>query len=824
MKRFILAMMFALLVAFEVCAQQQGPVVQGTISASTTNCTVSFSCVWENVLPSNAATTTINISGTFSETLLVEESNNGGQTWVTAATLSAVGTTTYSTNGFTDIRVRCSAFVSGAAVVTISTGLNTGLQGPPGPGGGSSSASVPSTAYTFSVSGSTITATPNGSGATCTGTDMAVVFNCVTTANATTGGRLFFKNGVYNINSMTLESATGCSTFDGSAAPLAYAMAFPVNTVPGSVQWLLEGESAPIWQGEVSSATVNTTGVLFNVTPTAVSSVAAGTILAGFWQRPATNCTLVAYSPVNVSNDVHYHNLGLYFPTNTRGNEVAFANYFNLDVEYDNVVADFNISHNAIATGSAPVKGTWNSIGLASTVSGSNNWQSFRNTFATGYNIAYDLQSEHVMGLTMTALYSNFACEFGRSATAVFHEIHIDHFVDQENGAGCIWGPQMIQASPVDVFFDFEFGNDANWYTAPRAKTTKLTETNCNIGTGIIRYETVLAGVGTIAEIPAAGVFTSCGGNFTLQEVTQPLNYAPIAASDTFTRPNAINLGPAWVGIAVSTNCTTTIASNAATVGSGAPQCLYVAQAYNNDQFSKITIPTLSNGVSVVVRGSTSANTYYDYACIGTAGGRQIRKRVAGTFTTLGTTASNCANADTIELKAIGTNLFAYRNGALDTALSVNPVSDASVASGNAGFVLFGSVDTATNWSGGSVPLQDQARSQYSQPFIASTYSTLTNCAVNSVSPAACGSAASGAFVIPTTTATYTVNTTAVTANSVIILTPRTYTGNLPSAPTCVVPTITADPVVSAIVAGTSFTLTETSTTGQTCWNYWVVN
>lgn len=106
----------------------------------------------------------------------------------------------------------------------------------------------------------------------------------------------------------------------------------------------------------------------------------------------------------------------------------------------------------------------------------------------------------------------------------------------------------------------------------------------------------------------------------------------------------------------------------------------------------------------------------------------------------------------------------------------------------------------------------------------AGLYNTFTNCAVNSVSPAACGAAASGAFVIPTTTTTYTVNTTAVTANSVIILTPRTYTGNLPSSPTCVVPTITAEPVVSAISAGTSFTLTETSTTGQTCWNYWIIN
>lgn len=104
------------------------------------------------------------------------------------------------------------------------------------------------------------------------------------------------------------------------------------------------------------------------------------------------------------------------------------------------------------------------------------------------------------------------------------------------------------------------------------------------------------------------------------------------------------------------------------------------------------------------------------------------------------------------------------------------------------------------------------------------TIGTATNCAVNSASPATCGSAASGAFVVPTTTTTYTVNTTAITSNSTVFIQPRTYVGNLPSSPTCVVPAITTEPVVNAIVAGTSFTINIASTTGQTCWNYWIVN
>lgn len=106
----------------------------------------------------------------------------------------------------------------------------------------------------------------------------------------------------------------------------------------------------------------------------------------------------------------------------------------------------------------------------------------------------------------------------------------------------------------------------------------------------------------------------------------------------------------------------------------------------------------------------------------------------------------------------------------------------------------------------------------------ATAYSTATNCAVNSVSPAGCGSTASGAFVVPTTTTTYTVNTTAVTTHSRIFLFPLSFASDLPSSPTCVTPLFTTAPTISGVSAGTSFTFALTSTTGQTCWQYWIVN
>lgn len=109
----------------------------------------------------------------------------------------------------------------------------------------------------------------------------------------------------------------------------------------------------------------------------------------------------------------------------------------------------------------------------------------------------------------------------------------------------------------------------------------------------------------------------------------------------------------------------------------------------------------------------------------------------------------------------------------------------------------------------------------------APAYITTTNCAVNGVSPAACGSAASGVIAVPTTTTTYTVNTTAVTANSRIFLQQTADNTGIPSAPTCAtVNGVGANAVAQPTgrTAATSFTFSIPSTTGITCFYYWIVD
>jgi hypothetical protein len=107
-----------------------------------------------------------------------------------------------------------------------------------------------------------------------------------------------------------------------------------------------------------------------------------------------------------------------------------------------------------------------------------------------------------------------------------------------------------------------------------------------------------------------------------------------------------------------------------------------------------------------------------------------------------------------------------------------------------------------------------------------SGFTTAANCAVSSASPAACAGAASGSVAVPTAASTYTVNTTAVTANSqIIIQQDTTTTTGTRLGVTCNTTVSTALPLLTAKVAGTSFTFSLTApATNPDCFSYTIVN
>lgn len=104
-------------------------------------------------------------------------------------------------------------------------------------------------------------------------------------------------------------------------------------------------------------------------------------------------------------------------------------------------------------------------------------------------------------------------------------------------------------------------------------------------------------------------------------------------------------------------------------------------------------------------------------------------------------------------------------------------------------------------------------------------YLTDTNCqlggATGTASPAACSSAAAGAVAIPASQTTYVVNTTAVTANSHIIVQQITDNSGISTA-TC--GTGVTAPLQSTRTAATSFTISLTSVASVTCIQYWIVD
>jgi hypothetical protein len=110
--------------------------------------------------------------------------------------------------------------------------------------------------------------------------------------------------------------------------------------------------------------------------------------------------------------------------------------------------------------------------------------------------------------------------------------------------------------------------------------------------------------------------------------------------------------------------------------------------------------------------------------------------------------------------------------------------------------------------------------------FSSALYKTNSVCqlggATGTASPAACVAAASGKVAIPASQTTYTVDTSAVTANSIIIVVQTKDNSGLPSSPTC--GTTAATPIQATSSAGTSFGITLTSIAQVTCFSYWVIN
>jgi hypothetical protein len=668
--------------------------------------------------------------------------------------------------------------------------------------------------------GTTICAQNNLTGAIdFSGTDAASVINSAIAARAASCGKFFFKGGKYPFSSVTQESTGGYSNWF-------YEVAFPPNAGSSSqyCQWIFEGEQASYAAGTATQAS----GTIFQSTAAARTAAGAGHELVTFWARPdVTN---------NVGNDLFFRNIAVQAPDNQRGNECAFCLYEAGTANWKNVMVDIATPWGSPVTPaiSPAVEGANRMIAFQTTKSSHNNWESFEDTWAIGWGLCYDVESEHSTVLAASAALCNDAAIIGRVGASgaagfpanapILHPGIWHKWSDQENINGVTLGPGMGNGSYLEIrSYDMEILNSSAF-----ARVNNLTETNKGYTSGQITYSVVLGGVG-LTNVAPASLFNSGGGvNFSLFQGNAPINIPNPVTFDSFTHPN----GPcssAWINIAG----TCTITSNNATgspAGTGL-EAVYQGQSFGKSQFSRVTLNGINaNGHGGPIVLGNSAGTFYRYECGTTAvRTRAIQYYLNNVFqTTLASSTVGCnANGDVLELDAIAipgssnVELIGYYNDLLDFI-----VVDGNITSGSPGLntnTITGlNAPSLANWSGGSLPTKTgvSTDSIYSKGVIAPVYLTLGGpCAVNTASPAACGSASNGVVVIPTTTTTYVVNTLALTPNSTVILTPRTYVGNLPGSPTCVAP---AAGYVGASVAlpGLSFTITLPSTAGTVCMQF----
>lgn len=196
-----------------------------SITAQGSTCATTNACVTAQISQGQGGIS-FNITGSWSATLQFEASNDNGATWVSLtmypsnSTTGATSTTSNgmfraNTSGLTNVRIRCSSFSSGPAVVTVATAQAILA----GTGGGGGSGTVTSIATTSPITGGTITSTGTIACATCTTSAAALTSTALMTgagSQATqTPSATSTLDSSGNASFAGTLSATGHTTFEG---------------------------------------------------------------------------------------------------------------------------------------------------------------------------------------------------------------------------------------------------------------------------------------------------------------------------------------------------------------------------------------------------------------------------------------------------------------------------------------------------------------------------------------------------------------------------------------------------------------------------------
>ena len=431
--------------------------------------------------------------------------------------------------------------------------LNSSLTGsslPTAPGAGSAPVSTASgtgsyaatqimpfdATYTFFTAATSACTTPATTGTyTCarneaTGaiqfenTDAAVVINDALGQIYTVGGTLYFKNGTYNFNSVTQETVSPYTNFYCVGIPSTNAAVYP--------QFNFVGESSVTSYNALS-------GVIFNVTSTALTAAGAGNRVDAFWMRPSTVKTVLGTDYWNGS--MFFRNVNVTFPDNTRGYEHAIDG---LESEYMSLI---NVGAAFVA---APTNvGATDTIAFVTDATPSDGAY-IRNTIPEGgWGVGFQLNTEHTVVVNTLNYQNTTAYEYGfalnRNASNIGHGSQLIHAQVYDAQNGIVVGPYVDQNAQLDIIgLDLEYATTGTW--AYVSGFTTGTSGSKNLVGGLLswsQFHTETGLPGTLTTIFPTGGYganytNEWNGNAAISGVgtgtSAPL-YAPLQVTQTYS-------------------------------------------------------------------------------------------------------------------------------------------------------------------------------------------------------------------------------------------------------------------------------------------------
>ena len=379
--------------------------------------------------------------------------------------------------------------------------------------------------YTFNFDGTNVNAVNNATGLTqYSGTDLTVVANDAI-ANMTTCGLLYFKVGTYPIKSLVQENTGGYTNY--------YAIGLNGVSTSQFCEWQVKGEApSSASAAQFGTPAVQTSGVIFNVTSTAVSSVTSTKKISALWVRPEAGN--------GPSSTLVVDGITIRFPDNQRGCETAFDATAGFAAKLTNFRFDTNVAPLSLVFPVEASCASWGSsdngglIGVSTPSAGKQNTEiSF--AYGIGYDMCYSLRSEHLAITNAHCQSSNFGYYIAGQSSGTWYNgggIH-DSGCGEVKRCGTL-GTNTVAGTKLDITgFTME---DATGSVYPAFQPVyHWLENNAGDTAGFVSYQRNVAGTGptTLSNLFDGGG----GGSFT------PLTFSGALLSPALIVGTAGNAG-----------------------------------------------------------------------------------------------------------------------------------------------------------------------------------------------------------------------------------------------------------------------------------------